>query len=151
MGLKLVKVNHIQSLGFCSFYSLWQGASLVAQSVKSMPAVQETGVWSPGEGNGDPLQYPCLEKSHGQRSLGGCSPWGCKKLGMTEWLSLPSFLTLLTLLCGFPLGSLLVERMLLGLWDVERKWKGDVPGHPGVRNPPHSAVDWSGNTDPTCI
>ena len=29
-----------------------------------------------GEGNGNPLQYSCLEKSHGQRSLVGCSPWG---------------------------------------------------------------------------
>ena len=25
-------------------------------------------------------------KSHGQRNLIGCSPWGCKKLDMTEWL-----------------------------------------------------------------
>ena len=30
-----------------------------------------------GEGNGTPLQYSCLEKSHGWRSLVGCSPWGC--------------------------------------------------------------------------
>ena len=29
-----------------------------------------------GEGNGTPLQYSCLEKSHGWRSLEGCSPWG---------------------------------------------------------------------------
>ena len=29
-----------------------------------------------GEGNGTPLQYSCLEKSHGRRSLVGCSPWG---------------------------------------------------------------------------
>ena len=29
-----------------------------------------------GEGNGTPLQYSCLEKSHGWRSLVGCSPWG---------------------------------------------------------------------------
>ena len=28
------------------------------------------------EGNGTPLQYSCLEKSHGWRSLVGCSPWG---------------------------------------------------------------------------
>ena len=27
-----------------------------------------------GEGNGTPLQYSCLEKSHGRRSLVGCSP-----------------------------------------------------------------------------
>ena len=28
---------------------------------------------SPGGGNGKPLQYACLEKSHGQRSLVGYS------------------------------------------------------------------------------
>ena len=27
---------------------------------------------SPGEGNGNPLQYSCLENPHGQRSLVGC-------------------------------------------------------------------------------
>ena len=27
-----------------------------------------------GEGNGTPLQYSCLEKSHGWSSLVGCSP-----------------------------------------------------------------------------
>ena len=42
---------------------------------------------SPGEENGNPLQYLCLEKSHGQRSLVGCSPWGCKESGMTEQLT----------------------------------------------------------------
>ena len=31
---------------------------------------------SPGEGNGNPLQYSCLEKSHGLRSLVGYSSWG---------------------------------------------------------------------------
>ena len=31
---------------------------------------------SPGEGNGNPLQYPCLENLHRQRSLAGHSPWG---------------------------------------------------------------------------
>ena len=30
------------------------------------------------EGNGPPLQYSCPEKSHGRRSLVGCSPWGPK-------------------------------------------------------------------------
>ena len=33
---------------------------------------------SPGEGNGNPLQNSCLENPHGQRSLAGYSPWGCK-------------------------------------------------------------------------
>ena len=42
---------------------------------------------SPGRGNGTPLQYSCLENPHGQRSLGGPSPWGRKELDMTEQLS----------------------------------------------------------------
>ena len=39
---------------------------------------------SPGEGNGNPLEYSCLENPHGQRSLVGHSPWGHKELDMTE-------------------------------------------------------------------
>ena len=39
---------------------------------------------SPGEGNGNPLQYSCLENPHGQRSLAGYSPWGNKESDMTE-------------------------------------------------------------------
>ena len=38
------------------------------------------------EDNGTPLQYSCLEKSHGWRSLVGCSPWGRKESNMTEGL-----------------------------------------------------------------
>ena len=34
-------------------------ASLVAQAVKNLPAMQETGVQSPGEGNGNQFQYSC--------------------------------------------------------------------------------------------
>ena len=44
---------------------------------------------SPGEGNGNPLQYYCLEKSHGQRSLVGYSPWGRKESDTTERLHFP--------------------------------------------------------------
>ena len=39
-----------------------------------------------GEGNGTPLQYSCLEKSHGWRSLVVCSPWGHKESDTTERL-----------------------------------------------------------------
>ena len=39
---------------------------------------------SPGEGHGNPLQYFCLENSHGQRSLVGYSLWGHKASNMTE-------------------------------------------------------------------
>ena len=38
----------------------------------------------PGGGNGNPLQYSCLKKSHGQRSLAVYSPWGRKESDMTE-------------------------------------------------------------------
>ena len=39
--------------------------SLVAQRVKDLPSMRETQVWgrSPGKGNGNPLQYSCLENS----------------------------------------------------------------------------------------
>ena len=38
----------------------------------------------PGEGNGNPLQYSCLENLHGQRSLAGYSSWGREELDTTE-------------------------------------------------------------------
>ena len=40
-----------------------------------------------GGRHGNPLQYSCLENPHGQRSMAGYSPWGCKELDMTERLS----------------------------------------------------------------
>ena len=54
-------------------------ASLVAQMVKNLPAMQETGVQSLGQGNpqekemASPLQYSCLENSmepNGLQSMG---------------------------------------------------------------------------------
>ena len=39
---------------------------------------------SPRGGNGNPIQYSCLGKPHGQRSLAGYSPWGHKKLDTTQ-------------------------------------------------------------------
>ena len=35
----------------------------------------------PGGGNGNPLQYSCLENPHGQRDLMDYSPWGHKSVG----------------------------------------------------------------------
>ena len=51
-------------------------SSLVAQTVKSACSVGDPDSVpgsgrAPGERNGNPLQYSCLEKSHGQRSLVG--------------------------------------------------------------------------------
>ena len=39
-----------------------------------------------GEGNGNLLEYSCLKKFHGQRSLVGYSPWGHKEPDMMELL-----------------------------------------------------------------
>ena len=68
-------------------------ASLVAQTVKNSPAMQEPRVQSLGWK--DPLEREWQAPSvflpgefHGLRSLAGYSPWGCKESNMTEWLSL---------------------------------------------------------------
>ena len=70
---------------------LW--ASLIAQVVKNLPAMQETWVrslvWE------DPLERKEWQptpvflpgESHGQRSLVGLSPQGCRESDMTEWLT----------------------------------------------------------------
>ena len=69
-------------------------ASLVAQMVKNLPAMQETpgsipqSGRSPAEGNGNLLQYSCLENST-DRSLAGYSPWGHRELDTTEQLAHP--------------------------------------------------------------
>ena len=42
---------------------------------------------SPGEAYGNPLQYSCLENSHGQRSLAGYSPLSHKELDMKETIA----------------------------------------------------------------
>ena len=42
---------------------------------------------SPGGGHGNPFQYSYIDNSHGQRSLVGYSPWGCKESDVTEQLS----------------------------------------------------------------
>ena len=66
-----------------------KGASLVAQTVKSLPAVRETRVRPlgqedpPGEGNGHPLQYSCLENPM-DTGVWWASPWGRKSW---TWMS----------------------------------------------------------------
>ena len=79
-------------------------ASLVAQSVKNLPAVQETTGFDPWVGKipwrkkWQPTPVSLPGKSCGPRSLVGCSPWGCKESGTTERLTL----TYLTLILGLP-------------------------------------------------
>ena len=70
-----------------------QWASLVAQTVKNLPVMQET--WVPSLVWEDPLEEKMAThssilawKSHQQRSLVGYSPWGHKESNTTERLSL---------------------------------------------------------------
>ena len=67
------------------------GASLVAQTVKNLPTMQET--WVRSLGWEDPLEEETTSillpgEFQEQRSLAGYSPWACKELDMTECLSL---------------------------------------------------------------
>ena len=39
---------------------------------------------SPEGGHDNPLKYSCLENPHGQKSLAGYSPWGCKDVWATK-------------------------------------------------------------------
>ena len=71
-------------------YGLPSG-SVVKKNLPAMEEPQETQVGlipglgrSPEGGHGNPLQYSCLEKLHGQRSLVGYGPWGRKELDLTE-------------------------------------------------------------------
>ena len=61
-----------------------------AGGIRDMGSIPESGR-SPGEGNGNSLQYSCLENSsleNGQGSLVGYSPGGHKELDTTEQLTL---------------------------------------------------------------
>ena len=68
-------------------------ASLMAQTVKNLPAMQETWVQSLGQED-PPEEVTATHSSilawripHGQRSLVGYSPWDRKESDMTERLS----------------------------------------------------------------
>ena len=50
--------------------------------------VQSLGREDSGWEHNNPLQYPFLEKSHGQRSLEGYSSWDHKESDTTQWLSM---------------------------------------------------------------
>ena len=64
-------------------------ASMVAQTVKKLSAMQKT--WVPSLGQEDPLEKEMAThsvflpgESHGQRSLEGYSSWGHKESDMTD-------------------------------------------------------------------
>ena len=77
-----------------SVYVLLLWASLVAQTVKNLLPMQET--WarslgsgrSPGEGNGSPLQYSCLENSMERGAWWATVHRGCAESDTTFTLSM---------------------------------------------------------------
>ena len=67
-------------------------ASLVAQTVKNLPAIQEIGVqslgWEDSLEKGLPTPVFLLGEFHGHRILAGYSPWGREESDMTEQITL---------------------------------------------------------------
>ena len=72
-------------------YNGFPGGSVVknlpvdAGNIGSVPGLGR----SPGGGNGNPLQYFCLENRHGQSSLVDYSPWGHKESDKIEFSDRP--------------------------------------------------------------
>ena len=74
----------------CIHNPLQYWASLVAQMVKNLPAMQETWIQSLGQedllgkGNAYPLQHSCLENSMDGGAWEAAVKWGCKVLCTTD-------------------------------------------------------------------
>ena len=54
-----------------------------AGDIRDMGSIPGSGKF-PGGGHSNPLQYSCLETPHGQRSVGGYSPWDHTESDTTE-------------------------------------------------------------------
>ena len=74
---------------------------------------------SPGEGNRYPLQYPCLENPHGQRSLMRYRVWDRRESDMTEQLTLSQLHILQSIFRGLKIFFFLITKINLGIksWD----------------------------------
>ena len=76
--------NSLRLYNYREFGSRWQSVCLQCRRPGFDPWVGKIPwrrKWQP-----TPVSLP--GKSHGQRSLVGCSPRGCKESGTTEWLTL---------------------------------------------------------------
>ena len=95
---------------------------------------------SPGEGNGNPLRFSCLENPTGQWSLASYSPWGRQESNTTERLSTqhvqpPNWVSPCTLLCMeglismsyitliFLKAKLGIKENLVWKWCLTQKWR----------------------------
>ena len=89
LGIYLIGIRENRNFSDCSL--IW--FSLVAQTVKNLPAMKETQGLSLGRE--DPLERREWQPTpvflpgefHGQRSLAGYSPWGCKESDTAERLT----------------------------------------------------------------
>ena len=93
-------------------------ASLVAQMVKNLPAVQDTQVWSlvwkiPWRRKWQPSPVFLPWKSYGESS-----PWGHKELSTTEWLTH----TIILNICGIYIISCLLARFSAFDININNNW-----------------------------
>ena len=93
-----------------------------------------------GEGNGNPLQYSCLENPHGERSLAGYSLWGCRV--RHNWATKRTFGTyIVTILNSGPLAQLTAKSIYWwGLWWRKvQHWLQEAKQGSGrsISDPPH--------------
>ena len=120
-------------VSFCDSVCDPQVASLVAQAVKNVCSLGDPGLipgWgrSPGEGNGNPLQYSCLDNYMDRGAWWATVHGGHKESDTTEWLTLSNCACLHglreagtttgTWLCGWILAGRGPWRFLPGPWIV---------------------------------
>ena len=77
------------ALRICFFLVLNNLASLVVQTIKNLPSMQETQIRSLGwkilwRRKWQPTPVFLPEELHGQRRLAGYSPWGGKESDVTD-------------------------------------------------------------------
>ena len=77
--LGMLPIGQISSVGFLPMVSS-KASACNAGDRGLIPGLGR----SPGGRNGNLVQYFCLKKSHGQRSLAGYRPWGHEESDMTE-------------------------------------------------------------------
>ena len=75
---------------FCQMYTIWWGSPKWLSGIESTCQARDMGLIpgsrrSPGEGNGNPLHYSCLENPIDREAWR--APWGCKESDTTEQLN----------------------------------------------------------------
>ena len=81
--ISIISFSPLQNLSIRYSYYFHYASELVRPKMIKW-FISQSLSWRGGHGN--PLQCFCLQNPHGQRRLGGYSPWGHKESDMTEWL-----------------------------------------------------------------